>query len=114
MLGVLTALLLFQLIGEALVIAFAWPVPGPVVGMALLFFTLVMRGSAPESLRTGAQNLLQHLSLFFVPAGAGVMLHFSRLGDEWLAILFALIISTALALMVTALIFRWLWSEDER
>jgi len=104
MLGALTLLLLFQLAGEVIVQFFALPIPGPVIGMALLFATLVIRGGAPDRLRTTANNLLQHLSLLFVPAGVGVMVHFSRLGDEWPAIVGALLVSTFVTLGVTGLL----------
>ncbi len=108
MLGALTLLLLYQLAGEVIVQFFALPVPGPVIGMALLFATLVVRGGAPENLRTTANNLLQHLSLLFVPAGAGVMVHFARLGNEWPAIVATLLISTFVTLGVTGLVLCWL------
>jgi holin-like protein len=104
MLGALTLLLLFQLAGEVIAQFFALPVPGPVIGMALLFAALVIRDGAPDSLRTTANNLLQHLSLLFVPAGVGVMVHFSRLGDEWPAIVAALLVSTFVTLGVTGLL----------
>lgn len=108
MIGALTLLLLFQLAGEVIVIGLALPLPGPVVGMALLFIALVVRGGVPENLRSTASGLLQHLSLLFVPAGAGVLVHLARLGEEWLAITVALVASTALTLTVTALLLRWL------
>jgi holin-like protein len=95
---------LFQLAGEVLVQFFALPIPGPVIGMALLFATLVVRGGVPEQLRSTATKLLQHLSLLFVPAGVGVMVHFSRLGDEWPAIVGALVVSTFVTLAVTGLL----------
>ena len=106
MLAALTILLLFQLIGEVLVQLLAWPVPGPVVGMGLLFAALAARGGPSPDLRDCAQRLLQHLSLLFVPAGVGIMLHFHRLGDEWLPLVVALVFSTLLALAVPALVLR--------
>jgi len=108
MIGALTLLLLFQLAGEVLVKLLALPLPGPVLGMALLFAALALRGGPSDELRGTANGLLQHLSLLFVPAGAGVMIHFSRIGSEWPAILGALIASSALALVVTALVLRLL------
>ncbi|HSH07496.1 MAG TPA: CidA/LrgA family protein [Burkholderiales bacterium] len=106
MLGALTVLLVYQLVGEVLVQLLGLPVPGPVVGMLLLFVTLLARGSAPEPLRTTANGLLAHLSLLFVPAGVGVMLHFERLGAEWLPILVALVASTVITIGVAALVMR--------
>ena len=108
MLGAITVLLLYQLAGEALVQFTGAPVPGPVVGMLLLFATLVVRRGAPAPLRETSQQLLSHLSLLFVPAGVGVMLHFGRLGEEWLALAAALVASTVLTIAVTALVMRLL------
>jgi holin-like protein len=106
MIHTLTLLLLYQLVGELLVRALGAPVPGPVLGMALLFLTLVFRGRAGDELRTGTASLLQHLSLLFVPAGAGVMLHLQRVADEWLPITVALLVSTFAGMAVTALVLK--------
>ncbi|MDH4096381.1 MAG: CidA/LrgA family protein [Betaproteobacteria bacterium] len=106
MLGAFTVLLVFQLIGEVLVLVSGLPVPGPVVGMLLLFTTLLARGAAPAWLRETCQGLLSHLSLLFVPAGVGVLLHFQRLGAEWLPIAVALVASTVITIGVTALVMR--------
>jgi holin-like protein len=83
----LTVLLIFQLIGEVLARSLDLPVPGPVIGMLLLFLALLLRGGPGDGLRTTSQNLLQHLSLLFVPAGTGIMLHLHRVADEWPALL---------------------------
>ncbi|MCC6208453.1 MAG: CidA/LrgA family protein [Gammaproteobacteria bacterium] len=102
----MTILVIYQLIGEATVLLLRLPVPGPVIGMALLFLTLVIRRGAPASLDTAAGSLLGHLSLLFVPAGVGVMVHFHRIGAEWMPIGVALVLSTLITLAVTALVMR--------
>lgn len=105
-------LLLCQLIGEVFVVWTRLPIPGPVVGMALLFTLLVLRGGPPEGLGRVVEGLLGHLSLLFVPAGVGVMLHASMLEDQWLPIAVALVASTVLTIAVTGLVMlaltRWL------
>jgi holin-like protein len=106
MLGALTVLLLYQLLGEVLVHLLALPVPGPVVGMLALFLTLLARGDLPAPLRETANGILQHLSLLFVPAGTGVMVHFARVSGEWLPLVAALLASTALAIAAAALTMR--------
>jgi len=106
MLPGLTWLLVFQCLGEVLVRVTGLPVPGPVVGMLLLFVALRVRRAAPQPLTLAADGLLKHLSLLFVPAGVGVMLHVGRLVDEWVPILVALVVSTALAIAATALTMR--------
>lgn len=99
----LTVLLVCQLAGEVLVGLFQLPVPGPVLGMVLLFAGLLVRGRVPQAMQTTAGTLLSHFSLLFVPAGVGIMLHLGRLEDAWLAIGVALVASTLIAVAVTAL-----------
>ncbi len=106
MLAGLTWLLVFQCLGEVIVRLLGLPVPGPVVGMLLLFVALRAREAIPAAIDSAATALLQHLSLLFVPAGVGVMLHFGRLADEWPAIVAALVLSTVLAIGTTALTMR--------
>jgi len=112
MIAALTWLLLYQLTGEFLARILSLPVPGPVIGMALLFGTLVIRGHMgrplPQSMQQTANALLQHLSLLFVPAGVGVMVYLQLIADEWLPITTALIVSTIGGMAVTALILRTL------
>jgi len=102
------ALLVFQLIGEGLAQALRLPLPGPLIGMLLLFAALVVRGRAPESVRDSANGLLQHMMLLFIPAVAGVMLHFHRVGQEWLPFVAAGIGGAAVTLVVTALTLRFM------
>ena len=108
MIPALATLLVFQLIGEVLVRTLNAPVPGPVVGMALLLLALMWRPSTLDAIRPTTQTLLQHLSLLFVPAGVGVMLHLQRLGHEALAIGVALVVSTLVGLASAALTMHWL------
>jgi putative effector of murein hydrolase LrgA (UPF0299 family) len=90
------------------------PVPGPVAGMVLLFVALRLRRRVPDPLGDAADGLLRHLSLLFVPAGVGVMLHFSRLADEGVALATSLVVSTVLAIAVSALVMRTLIRRRER
>ncbi|HJV26288.1 MAG TPA: CidA/LrgA family protein [Aromatoleum sp.] len=112
MISALTQLLVFQLIGEVIARGLGLPVPGPVIGMGLLFATLVLREGPGENLRNTASGLLQHLSLLFIPAGTGVMLHFRRLADEWLPLTVALVLSTLLSIAVSALLLKVLSHRD--
>lgn len=102
----LTVLLIFQLIGEVLSVMFDLPVPGPVLGMLLLACTLLAYRSVPTFVEQASNGLLLHLSLLFVPAGVGLMVHFDRLGEEWFAIAVALLCSTLLSMVATAWIMQ--------
>lgn len=106
MLSAITQLLIFQLIGEIAARGLSLPVPGPVIGMLLLFCVLWWRDGPGKELQETSQTLLQHLSLLFVPAGTGIMVHLHRVADEWLPLAASLLLSTAAALAVTALVMK--------
>lgn len=108
MFAAFTWLIIFQLAGEVTVRLFALPLPGPVVGLILLYAVLVIRGAVSEHLRATSNILLQHLMLLLVPATTGLMLHFKRLGEEWLPIILAGVVGTAVTMAVTAVTLRLL------
>jgi holin-like protein len=114
MTGYVTVLLCCQLLGEALVALLRVPVPGPVAGMALLFAGLCLHGKIPDDLARVGDGLLGNLSLMFVPAGVGVMLHAPLLKQDWLAISVALVLSTLLTISVTALVMQKLARATEK
>jgi holin-like protein len=112
MLRALIVLIAFQLCGEVIASLARLPIPGSVIGMALLVLALVWRGSVPEFLQAGAGGLLHYLPLLFVPAGVGIIAHLRLVAAEWLPITVALIASTVLTLIVTAAVMlaveRWI------
>ena len=108
MLSYLTIIFGCQLLGELLVAAIGLPIPGPVCGMLILFSGLLIRGSIPDDLAAVGASLLDNLSLLFIPAGVGVMLHASLLQRDWLPISVSLIVSTGVTIAVTALLMTWL------
>jgi len=100
-LPMLTLILALQLLGEMLHLALGIPIPGPVIGMALLFAGLLVRGRVSRPLEKTAFGLLENLSLLFVPAGVGVMLYLPLLAAEWPSVVAALLASTVAAIAVT-------------
>ena len=115
MIAAFAGIFLCQLLGELLARAFNLPLPGPVLGMGLLFLFLLVRGvqargtraqAVPVSLAAAADGLLGHLSLLFVPAAVGVMRYFDLLRANALAIGVAVALSTIFAMAATALTFR--------
>ena len=67
-----------------------------------------IHGSIPVDLGATANALITNLSLLFVPAGVGVMLHAKLIGRDWLPISVALVASTVLTIGVTAAVMSWL------
>lgn len=116
MIVALSLILAFQLVGEVLSRALDLPLPGPVVGLCLLVAACVLRPALAGRLRPAAQGLLAHLSLFFVPAGVGVIAHLPTLREHGIGLALAIAGSTVLAIAAGALAFqavaRWTGSVD--
>jgi holin-like protein len=108
MINTFATLLVFQTIGEGLAYTLALPVPGPVIGMILLFLYLVIKKSAAQDSTPTSLALLKHLALLFVPAGVGIMVHVQRVAAEWLPISAALVVSATVSIVVTAMVVRGL------
>lgn len=113
MIEAIATLLIYQLIGETLTFSFGLPIPGPVIGMALLLLTLALRPALLARIKATGTTLLSHLSLLFVPAGVGVMVHFARLSEEGVAIVAAVVGSTLLAIVATAVTAAFLINRTE-
>jgi holin-like protein len=107
-------LLACELGGNALRQMPGLPVPGPVIGMAILAAGLAIRKAGPSprssiagSLELTAEALIRHMGLLFVPAGVGLIAEIDVLRSEWLPIAAGLIGSTLLSLAVTGLVMHW-------
>ena len=105
MLRAFVVVVCFQFAGEALSRLIGLPVPGPVVGLALLVLAALALPGLQREVEEVADLLLRHLSLIFVPAGVGVLQYLDLLRREWLPLLAVVVISTALTLAVSALAF---------
>lgn len=100
MLGWMTVILSCQLAGEFAMRWIGAPVPGPVAGMVLLLAGLALRGRLPAGLARTSDALLRHLSLLFVPAGTGIVVHLGDLREAAAPVLVALTLSTLAAILV--------------
>ena len=105
MIHALTLILLCQLLGEGIIRALGLPVPGPVLGMALLFLAMLAVPRVAATVVPVGEGILRHLSLLFVPAGVGVIGHVPVLASHGAGLGLALVVSTALALAVGAGVF---------
>jgi putative effector of murein hydrolase LrgA (UPF0299 family) len=106
----LFVLLFCQLVGEVVARGLALPVPGPVLGLALLTAGLAAwsrwRPLSDDALAASdvgrvAAGLLGSLSLLFVPAGVGVVQYAGLFGQYGLALALALVVSTFATLLAT-------------
>ena len=105
-------LVLFSLLGQALAQLLGLPVPGGVVGMALVLLLLATRRLRVRNVHRGASWLLGEMLLFFVPAVMSLLDHREFLGLLGLKLLAVIVLGTALVMSGTALTidlcYRWM------
>lgn len=116
MIVAIALLLLCQLLGEALARGLSLPIPGPVLGMLILLVLLLNSQRLREltALNRLTAGLLKHLSLLFIPAAVGVMVHADLLKQQWLAIILTMIASTAVTMAVTGWVMQRLLDRQRR
>lgn len=112
MIGTITLILFCQLVGEIIARLAGLPVPGPVIGMVILFVGLLLRREIPVELETVGGFLHRYLALLFVPAGVGVITNIDLLIQSWGALAGAIIIGTAVTIGVTGLVMQLLHRRE--
>ena len=101
----LALLLLCQSAGEAISRSAQLPLPGPVLGL-LLLFALLQWPAVRAPAAAACEPLLQHLSLLFVPVGVGVITHLALVTQFGGRMAAAIVLSTWAGMAVTALVLR--------
>lgn len=87
--------------GELISKGFRIIIPGNVIGMIILFTTLltgIVKLSDVEEVGIG---LIKNLSFFFVPVGVGVILYFDIISKSAVPILASIVFSTFIVLIIT-------------
>lgn len=110
----LTWLVAFQLLGTVFNVLFLPMLPGPIIGMVLLFAGLLARGRASESLQLAASSLLRYLPLLLVPPAVGVMAYTEAILDDFWAIVGVLVISLLVSLVFTGWLMQTLIRRKQR
>ena len=109
-------ILLFQLIGEVIQKFFALVIPGPVIGLIFLLFTLIYLRrvkmkkilNVKKYVMSTATAITSYLSLLFVPIGVGVVMHISYLEKNLYQVLGVVVIGTMLTVGITAKLMEYL------
>lgn len=92
----------------------AWwhlPIPGGVIGMALLLLAFALGLIKPATLQLGAGVLMAEMLLFFIPALMSLLDYGALVRDDGWRILLVIGVSTLLVMVVTAFtveaVCRW-------
>ncbi|MDA7689079.1 CidA/LrgA family protein [Candidatus Pelagibacter sp.] len=113
MLKSLFIIFFYQLLGEAIQKFFEINIPGPVIGLILLLLTFIFFSKKftqskkiIKEISTISHQIINYLSLLFVPIGVGVVMHINYLGDNLFTIFSIIIIGTLASLVFTAFIME--------
>ncbi len=110
----LTILVFFQLLGTALSVLLLPALPGPIIGLLLLFGFLAWRGGVPAPVLEAATTLLRYLPLLLVPPAIGIMAYAGEIFEYFWAIVGAMLLSLMISVVFTGWIMQWLIRRRER
>jgi|TARA_B110000503_G_scaffold35642_1_gene58243 holin-like protein len=108
-------LLVFQGIGESIVYFGHLPIPGPVIGMVLLFLALQAKNQgAPASLEDIAHLMIRYLYLFLIPACVGCFFLIKNNLEEWIIIIISVVVSTLVSMIFGALMMKYMLTRHQK
>lgn len=97
-------LALLSMAGNAAVDHLHWHIPGPMLGMVLLFVLLRTKLIRLDWVEAGANWLLAEMLLFFVPAAVGIIQYRQTLADDGSRVLLVIGLSTIAVMSCTGLL----------
>jgi len=110
----LSWLVLCQLLGTALNVLLIPILPGPIIGMLLLFGFLLLRGEVGEPLHLASTSLLKDLPLLLVPPAVGVMAYATDIFADFWAIAGALLLSLLISIVFAGWLMQKLIDRQQR
>ena len=96
-------ILVFSFLGEAISSIFHLPVPGSIIGLALLFLALEFKIIRLRHITLVGDFLLANMTILFLPAAVGIMEKFSDIKPYLLPI--SLIILAAIFINIAVIAF---------
>ncbi|HXQ99475.1 MAG TPA: CidA/LrgA family protein [Pseudomonas sp.] len=98
----LLVLLAIYQVGCQIALWLNWPIPGGVIGLALLLLTFASGLLKPATLQMGAGLLLAEMLLFFIPPLMSLLDYGTLLRNEGWRIMLVIGCSTLMVMLVTA------------
>ena len=121
MLKSLFIIFFYQLLGEAIQKIFEINIPGPVIGLILLLLSFIIFSKKfthskkiIKEISVTSNQIINYLSLLFVPIGVGVVMHINYLGDNLFKIFSIIIIGTLATLVFTAFVMEKIINVEKK
>ena len=110
----LTILVLFQLLGTALNVLILPILPGPIIGLVLLFVFLAVSGKVAAPIEESASGLLRYLPVLLLPPAVGVIVHFNDIISDFWAIAGALFLSVVVSIIFAGWLMQVLINRQQK
>lgn len=98
----------YLFLGESLVTFLKLPIPGSIIGLALLFTSLYFKWIKLTWVDGGAKFLTAELLLFFIPSAVGIVNYQSIISLVGIKIIVIIFISTIFVMVATGLVADFL------
>ncbi|MFC2949075.1 CidA/LrgA family protein [Virgibacillus sediminis] len=89
-------------------------IPGSVIGLVLLFSLLMSGIVKPQWVDEGAQFVVKHLALFFIPATVGIINYFDLFAGAGFLLVIIGLGSTLIVMVVSGHVSQWLARRKNR
>lgn len=90
------------------------PIPGSMIGMLLLFLLLMTGMVKEEWISRGANMLLSHLTLLFIPATVGIIDYVELFLGKGIWSIFIVIVSTMIVMLFAGFIGQWAQTREQK
>jgi holin-like protein len=104
----------FWAVGDGLSRIWKLPIPGGIIGLAIVLGLLVSGGLSPLYVRRGAYWLLAEMLLFFVPGMMAILDHSEFLGPLGLKLVAVILVGTLFVMTGTALTVELIYRLGHR
>lgn len=101
-------LISFQVLGTVISAGLLPHIPGPIIGLILLFFACLAYKRVPEGLVTVSKVLVTYIALMLIPSAVLVLKYYSLISDQLLRLAVTIIISQIVSIWFCGRLMQFL------
>ena len=98
----------FSFVGNVISNLFHLPVPGPIIGMILLFLALQFKLLQFRHVDEAGSFLIDNMTILFLPAGVGIMAKWNLISHFWAQILLIVIGALIINMLILGKVVEWI------
>ncbi|GAA3257724.1 Antiholin-like protein LrgA [Lactococcus lactis subsp. lactis] len=98
----------FSFVGNVISNLFHLPVPGPIIGMILLFLSLQFKLLQFRHVDEAGTFLINNMTILFLPAGVGIMAKWNLISHFWAQILLIVVGALIINMLILGKLVEWI------